>query len=117
MKRAHTAPAVWLTLAIVIALTSAAGCGPCGETARLQRQMDARPEILFGATPPPLGAEDLGHFASISAPRDGVVPFDLTTVYLRRTIYDTENTRRPHSSGYRTRVYSVEQQLWLDQPR
>jgi hypothetical protein len=105
-------------LVVLIALTALAGCGNGnGDIARLERLQAASPEMLFGATPPPLGGEDLGYFAALPRHRDGVVPFDYTVTYVRRTVYDHESTRHPFSSGHRTRVHSVEQQLSLDQRR
>lgn len=99
-------------------LLSAVVVGGChsdnGEMARLQRQMDGRPEMLFGATPPAMGEEDLGYFASLEIRRRQPVPFDLVTVYYRRTVYNVEDTRRPFLSYHRTRTKSVEQRLWLD---
>lgn len=115
VRRVRRGSVIALILLSAVALV---GChSGNGDTARLQRQMDARPEMLFGATPPAMGEEDLGYFASLDIRRGQSVPFDLVTVYYRRTVYDVEDTRRPFLSYHRTRTKSVEQRVWLDGQR
>ena len=109
------APAFWLVLVVTLGALVAGGCcnGHDRDAALLARQEQARANLLFGATPPAVGYEHLGYFAALDVQEDGDVPFDLTTVYLRRTVHDYQTTRHPFASGHRTHVYSVEQQLWL----
>ncbi len=115
MKYDAIAPTVRLALIVCCAL-ALAGCVNGTDQAsaeRLLRQQASQPELMFGATPLPMGGEDLGYFASIDTWDDGYVPFEFSSVYVRRTIHDRQSTRWPFTSGHRTRVFTVEEQFWL----
>lgn len=91
-------------VAVGVALAVLAGCQAQQRTADL----GGEGTHLFGATPLPLGQEDMGYFAYVPRTVTPLLMFDSRSAYVQSYTWEVEDNRRPDLSYYRRQTRSEE---------
>lgn len=97
-------PKVTALMAVVLAVAALAGC----QAQQRVADLSGDGVHLFGATPLPLGHEDMGYFAYVPRTVTPLLMFDHQSAYVHSYTWDVEDNRRPGQSYRRRRTRSEE---------